>query len=71
MTASPQEGDVVVFRRNGPAGSDGHVGFWVSQSADKIRVLGGNQGNAIDIATFPKDGTVGQTRYQLASIRRA
>lgn len=71
VTASPQEGDVVVFRRNGPAGSGGHVGFWVSQSADKIRVLGGNQGNAIDIATFPKDGTVGQTRYQLASIRRA
>jgi len=71
VTASPKEGDVVVFHRDGPSGSGGHVGFWISQSDDKIRVLGGNQGNTISIANFPKDGMIGQTRYRLASIRRA
>lgn len=71
VTASPREGDVVVFRRNGPSGSGGHVGFWISQSSDNIRVLGGNQSNTINITNFPRDGNLGQTHYQLASIRRA
>jgi uncharacterized protein (TIGR02594 family) len=71
VTAGPQTGDVVVFRRDGPRSSGGHVGFWLGQSEDKIRILGGNQGNAISIANFPKDGNLGETHYKLASIRRA
>jgi hypothetical protein len=33
-------------------------------------VLGGNQGNAISIARFPKNGVLGTTRFTLLSIRR-
>jgi uncharacterized protein (TIGR02594 family) len=71
VATAPQPGDVVVFRRSGPSGSGGHVGFWISQSDAKIRVLGGNQENTISIADFPKDGMLLQTHYHLVSIRRA
>jgi uncharacterized protein (TIGR02594 family) len=33
--------------------STGHVGFFVSLVGDRVRVLGGNQRNAVTIATFP------------------
>jgi uncharacterized protein (TIGR02594 family) len=69
-TPHPREGDVVVFRRHGPSGSGGHVGFWLGDGGDKIRVLGGNQGNTISIKNLPKDGVLGETHYELVSIRR-
>ena len=44
-TTDPRLGDIVVFRRNGPAGDRGfgHVGFFVSQTDNAVTVLGGNQ----------------------------
>jgi uncharacterized protein (TIGR02594 family) len=71
VTANPAEGDVVVFSRH-PAHGDpgGHVGFFIDAEPDTVRVLGGNQGNAISIARFPKNGVLGTTRFTLLSIRR-
>mgnify|MGYP003403399093 CR=1 FL=1 len=47
--AGPAVGAVVVFDRQG----GGHVGFVVGRdSANRLLVLGGNQGNAVSVATF-------------------
>lgn len=48
VTASPREGDVVVFRSADPKKAKlghGHVGLLVSQTSTHVQVLGGNQIN--------------------------
>lgn len=47
-------GCVVVFSRP-PKPSSGHVAFFVGRSngGDTVRVLGGNQGNAVSIREYP------------------
>jgi len=70
VTAAPAPGDIAVFRRSGASGSGGHVGFFVGDAGDSVRVLGGNQGNRVSIAPFPRDGVVDGTRYTLLSVRR-
>jgi uncharacterized protein (TIGR02594 family) len=68
-----QDGDIVVFSRTGggaPAGS-GHVGFFVSEDATGITVLGGNQSNSIRMQRYPKAGVLGSFTYKLLSIHRA
>ena len=47
-------GDVVVFWRGSRDGWQGHVGFYAGQQGDNVLVLGGNQGNAVSIAPYPK-----------------
>lgn len=64
----PTEGDIVVFER---VGLGGHVGFLVADLGDDVTVLGGNQSNRVRISTYPKNGTLGGTRYVLRAIRRA
>jgi uncharacterized protein (TIGR02594 family) len=72
VTNAPQEGDIAVFGRTDgdgrPAG--GHVGFFMADLGDSIRVLGGNQGNRVKIEDYPKDGKLGAFTYRLLSIRR-
>jgi len=70
VTSAPREGDIVVFSRHSPTDVGGHVGFFIADEDDQIRILGGNQGNRISIRLFPKDGSLGSTRYKLLSIRR-
>jgi uncharacterized protein (TIGR02594 family) len=72
VTAHPEKGDIVVFSRTGggaPAGS-GHVAFYLDQDDTTIRCLGGNQGNAVSIRRYPKNGMMGSFHYELLSIRR-
>jgi uncharacterized protein (TIGR02594 family) len=69
----PEQGDIVVFDRRPLDPNErpgGHVGFFISQDEDTIQVLGGNQGDRIRIASYPKNGVSGGTRYKLLSIRR-
>lgn len=50
--ARPAEGCVVVFERAG----GGHVGLVVGETAGgRLLVLGGNQGDAVSVAAFPRD----------------
>jgi uncharacterized protein (TIGR02594 family) len=70
VTEDPREGDIVVFRRRSPTETGGHVGFFIGQQGDKIQILGGNQGDRVSMAPFPRDGTVGSTHYTMLSIRR-
>ena len=50
------EGVVVVLER-GP--HSGHVGFLEDWDADRIKLLGGNQGNAVGFAWFPMSRVLG------------
>lgn len=48
-------GAVVVLHRSGNAPKwQGHVGFCVGMNASNVYVLGGNQGNKVSIAAFPR-----------------
>ncbi len=55
----PQVGDVVVFWRNDPKGWEGHVGLFISMDEKTVYVLGGNQGNAINISPYPRERVLG------------
>jgi uncharacterized protein (TIGR02594 family) len=51
-------GCVVVFGRNG----GGHVGLCVGQTADlppRLLILGGNQGNEVNVRAFPRERVIG------------
>ncbi len=52
--------DVVVLKRGAPP--SGHVGFYGGKDEEKIYVLGGNQGNAVSLATFPLLDVLGVRR---------
>lgn len=59
----PQRGDVAVFSRGDPNGWQGHVGFFDSYNPDgTIRVLGGNQGDAVSFANYSPDQLLGFRR---------
>ena len=40
----------------------GHVGFYAGQDATRVFILGGNQGNAVSVAAFPKARILGIRR---------
>jgi uncharacterized protein (TIGR02594 family) len=59
--AAPVVGCIVTFTREG----GGHVGFVVGQDqAGRLQVLGGNQGDAVTIATFDR-GRVTSYRWPM------
>lgn len=59
----PQRGDVAVFSRGDPSGWQGHVGFFEGYDADgNIRVLGGNQGDAVNVSSYGADRLLGFRR---------
>ena len=49
-TPSLVPGCIVVLKRGEPP--SGHVGFFVGMDAGRVRLLGGNQGDAVSIASF-------------------
>jgi uncharacterized protein (TIGR02594 family) len=52
-TEQPQRGDLAVFSRGDPNGWQGHVGFFDGYGDDgRVRVLGGNQGDAVSLAYY-------------------
>lgn len=59
----PQQGDIAVFSRGAPGSGQGHVGFFDGYNPDgTIRVLGGNQGDAVSIANYSPDALLGFRR---------
>jgi uncharacterized protein (TIGR02594 family) len=56
--ASGRAGAIAIFRRSGAPGN-GHVAFWLGETADRIRVLGGNQGDAVSVITVAKADLLG------------
>ncbi len=59
----PQRGDIAVFTRGDANGPYGHVGFFEGYNPDgTIRVLGGNQGDAVSVANYSPDRLLGFRR---------
>jgi len=54
----PRLGAVAVLSR-GDDPNAGHVGFLLSETADKLYLLGGNQGDAVTVASFDKTRLLG------------
>jgi len=59
VVAKPKLGDIAVFSRGDPRGTQGHVGFYMGEDAQGILVLGGNQGNKVSIAHQDKARLLG------------
>ena len=51
-------GCIVVLKREDPP--KGHVGFYVGRESGRIRLLGGNQGNKVSVASFDADRVIGR-----------
>lgn len=57
---TPAVGCIVVFWRGSPSGWSGHVGFVTGQDAKgNLMVLGGNQGDSVNIKAFAKERVLG------------
>lgn len=57
---SPAVGAVVVFWRGSPTSWSGHVGFVAGQDRwGNLMVLGGNQGDQVNIKPFPRSRVLG------------
>lgn len=57
--AVPTYGSVLVFWRGSKAGTQGHVGFYVSETSTHYNVLGGNQANSINESLVEKSRFLG------------
>lgn len=53
-TTKPKQFDIVVFWRGEPNGWQGHVAFYLGTEGSTVKVLGGNQGNKVSVANYPK-----------------
>lgn len=61
-TLTPKLGDIVVLWRINRDGPYGHVGFFVAQTHDRVYILGGNQGDAVNISAYDKTFLLGYRR---------
>jgi uncharacterized protein (TIGR02594 family) len=50
----PKNGAIIVFWRGDPNSMQGHVGFYIGETETDYLVLGGNQGDKVCIAHYPK-----------------
>lgn len=57
----PQLGCIVVLKRGD---RDGHVGFYEYETDVSIALLGGNQGDAVNVMKFSKDRIIGYRTLQ-------
>jgi uncharacterized protein (TIGR02594 family) len=55
---SGRPGAVAIFKRGGDPNA-GHVAFWLGEHDDRVKVLGGNQGDAVSITTMAKADLLG------------
>ena len=62
----PRPGDIVVFWRNSPDRSEGHVGIFFGYSANGAGIfcLGGNQSNQVSISEYPARKVLGFRRLR-------
>lgn len=53
-TDKPKLGDIVILWREPVGSKNGHIGFYINETAHGIRILGGNQDNEVNIKVFPR-----------------
>jgi uncharacterized protein (TIGR02594 family) len=59
---TPRTGDVCVFWRESVDSWMGHVGFYISENSTSVQVWGGNQGDKVCLASYPKSRLLGFVR---------
>lgn len=67
-TKAPKRGDIVVIKR-GKSTWQGHVFFYLGKVGNRIWGIGGNQGNAVSVASFPASDLLGYRKVPGATIR--
>lgn len=60
-----QPGDIVVLWRGSPSSWQGHVGFFHSETPSSVKLVGGNQADAVNITGYPKSRILGVRRMKL------
>lgn len=55
----PYPGCVAVFSRGDPRGWEGHVGFYLGEEGGQIKLLAGNQGDAVSVGSEPASRLLG------------
>ena len=56
------DSDVVILWRGDRDGPYGHVGFYASHSLDTVEILGGNQGDEVNVSRYPVERLLGCRR---------
>lgn len=61
LLSSPRLGCIVTFHNGNPSSGQGHVFFYLGETEDgrRIRGIGGNQGNKVSEAWFPRSRMTG------------
>ena len=67
--SKPVPGCIVVFKR-GNSSWEGHVAFYVSETKTHIKVIGGNQSDAVTEASFPKSQLLGYRQPATLALSR-
>lgn len=62
--ALAKPGDVIVFWREHPDSWKGHVAFFQEWQGSRVRVLGGNQSDAVTSAHYPRSQVLGIRRLR-------
>ena len=56
-------GEVAVFWRDSPEASTGHVAIVIKKTSEGVWVLGGNQGDMVNIAFYPRNRVLTYRTY--------
>jgi uncharacterized protein (TIGR02594 family) len=62
--AMARPGDVIIFWRESEDSWKGHVAFFQEWQGSRVRVLGGNQSNAVTSAHYPRSQVLGIRRLR-------
>lgn len=64
----PEPGCIMVMKRGGNSWQ-GHVGFYLADAGSNIRVLGGNQRDAVNISEYPKSEVLAYRMPVAATVK--
>lgn len=59
LRSEPRRGCIAVFWRESPSSGKGHVAFLLEEGENQVSVLGGNQGDAVTVARYPRERLLG------------
>lgn len=62
VVLQPSLGDIVVLWREDPSSWKGHVGLFINWNTKYVWLLGGNQGNSLSVAAYPRERVLGCRR---------
>jgi uncharacterized protein (TIGR02594 family) len=65
-TDQPKRGDIAVFKRGKPSWQ-GHVGIYLGRDKGRVTVIGGNQSNAVTVASYPEADLIAYRRVPAAA----